>query len=147
MHGTKALHKEISNCLQSPHGHRVDTLPYFKTDINSEFPCMYAANMKSSEKFDNNLFYWLFPTPNEENLNLSDIPLVINMNCGLGSTSMYGLFTETGPLRVKQLDPNDHDSFQIDYNPDDSWSSLGDLLYIDHPVGAGWSYGTNFPTN
>ena len=66
---------------------------------------------------------------------------------GFGSTSMYGLFTETGPLRVKQLDPNDHDSFQIDYNPDDSWSSLGDLLYIDHPVGAGWSYGTNFPTN
>ena len=68
------------------------------------------------------------------------------MNGGPGSTSMNALFTENGPLRVTKLDPNDEDSYVVTYEPDQSWQSLGDLLFVDHPVGTGWSYGDHSPT-
>jgi carboxypeptidase D len=38
------------------------------------------------------------------------------------------------------------DSFKVTYHPNESWASLGDLLFVDHPVGTGWSYGTHSPT-
>jgi carboxypeptidase D len=69
------------------------------------------------------------------------------MNGGPGSTSMNALFMETGPLRVTQSDLSDMDSFEIAYRPDLSWQSIGDLLFIDHPVGTGWSYGDHSPTS
>jgi carboxypeptidase C (cathepsin A) len=53
---------------------------------------------------------------------------------------------ETGPMRVTQADKDDFDSFEITYKPDESWQSLGDLLFVDHPIGTGWSYGTTSPT-
>lgn len=39
------------------------------------------------------------------------------------------------------------DSFEVTYRPDLSWQSIGDLLFIDHPVGTGWSYGDNSPSS
>jgi len=68
------------------------------------------------------------------------------MNGGPGSTSQNALWMETGPMRVTQADPNDFDSFEITYKPDESWQSLGDLLFVDHPVGTGWSWGNTAPT-
>lgn len=59
---------------------------------------------------------------------------------------MNALWMETGPLRVVQTDLNDLDSFVVTYEPDQSWQSLGDLLFVDHPVGTGWSYGDHSPT-
>jgi carboxypeptidase D len=88
-------------CAQSPSLHRVDSLPYL-----ADTPCMYAANVAT--KNDNHLFYWLIPQPHEQP---SQVPLVISMNGGPGSTSMNSLFTETGPLRVTQRDLDDPDSF------------------------------------
>ena len=67
------------------------------------------------------------------------------MNGGPGSTSMNAVWTETGPMRVTQADPADLDSFVITYEPQDSWQHLGDLLFVDHPVGTGWSYGSHSP--
>lgn len=76
-----------------------------------------------------------------------DVPLIIYMNGGPGSTSMNALFMEQGPLRVNQNDPNDLDSFEIYYDESLSWLSTGDLLYVDMPVGTGWSYGAVSPTS
>jgi len=45
---------------------------------------------------DHNLFYWFFRHTD------SKAPLVLWINGGPGSTSMIGLFTENGPLRVKR---------------------------------------------
>lgn len=69
------------------------------------------------------------------------------MNGGPGSTSMNALFTENGPLRVTQHDGSDFDSFEITYEPENSWQSLGDLLFVDQPVGTGWSYGNHSPAS
>jgi len=59
-------------------------------------PCMYAGNMRSSDQYDNEFFYWLFPNPDKD-----DLPIVLYMNGGPGSTSMNALFMENGPLTVK----------------------------------------------
>jgi hypothetical protein len=48
-------------CPQTKNGHRVDALPYFKQ--GDKLPCMYASNMKSSDKYNNFFYYWLFPRP------------------------------------------------------------------------------------
>ena len=103
---------------------------------------MYASNLKSSAEVNNNFFYWLFPDTSKE-----DNPLIIYMNGGPGSTSMNALFMENGPLRVYQADPSDLDSFTITYEPEDSWVAIGDLLFVDHPVGTGWSYGERSPAS
>ena len=58
---------------------------------------------------------------------------------------MNALFMENGPLRVRQLDPTDPDSFEVTYEPENSWQSIGDLLFVDQPVGTGWSYGDHSP--
>ena len=74
---------------------------------------MYAGNLKSSDLYNNNVFYWLFQSPDQTPS--KDVPLVVYMNGGPGSTSMNALFMETGPLRVVQTDPNDNDSFVVTY--------------------------------
>lgn len=69
------------------------------------------------------------------------------MNGGPGSTSMNALFTENGPLRVTQTNSTDNSSFTLSYHPDLSWQAAGDLLYVDMPVGTGWSYGEKANTS
>ena len=124
-------------CIQSVTGQRVDSLPYFVHGETGDLPCMYAGNLKSSDVYDNHFFYWLFPQTDSS----ADTPLILYMNGGPGSTSMNALFTENGPLRVAQVDPEDQDSYQVTYEPQLSWQQAGDLLFVDQPVGTGWSYG------
>ena len=54
---------------------------------------------------------------------------------------MNALFTENGPLRIAQNGDKDSDDYEITYEPEIAWSAAGDLLFIDQPVGTGWSYG------
>jgi carboxypeptidase C (cathepsin A) len=48
---------------------------------------------------------------------------------------MVGLFQELGPCRIK------NDSTGVDLNPT-SWNNNANVLFIDQPVGVGFSYGT-----
>jgi len=48
---------------------------------------------------------------------------------------MMGLFQENGPCRIK------NDSSGVRHNPT-SWNEFANVLYIDQPVGTGFSYGT-----
>jgi carboxypeptidase C (cathepsin A) len=60
---------------------------------------------------------------------------------------MNALFTENGPLRIKQTGENDSNGYEITYEPENAWSAAGDLLFIDQPVGTGWSYGSHAATS
>lgn len=51
-----------------------------------------------------------------------------------GSSSMIGLFQEHGPCRIT------NDSSSVTLNPF-SWNNEANVLYIDQPVGVGFSHG------
>lgn len=59
---------------------------------------------------------------------------------------MFGLFAENGPLRVTRNGTTDND-FVIGLNGENgSWLDVGDILYIDQPVGTGFSFGSPLVT-
>ncbi|KAJ7058539.1 alpha/beta-hydrolase [Mycena amicta] len=79
------------------------------------------------------LFFWAFEKKNGSltNANSSTDPWIIWLNGGPGSSSMIGLMTENGPLQVTG-------NFSIVEN-DFSWNKLADTIWIDQPVGTGYS--------
>ncbi|GLB41836.1 putative peptidase S10 family protein [Lyophyllum shimeji] len=58
-------------------------------------------------------------------------PWGIWLNGGPGSSSMYGLLFENGPIRIQP-------DYQITSNPY-SWNKLADYFWVDQPVGVGYS--------
>ena len=53
---------------------------------------------------------------------------------------MGGLFDQNGPLKITKTGPTD-DDYIVGLRPEGSWGDIVDLLYIDQPVGAGFSFG------
>ena len=87
-----------------------------------------------------NLFYWFFRHSDK------NAPVVIWLNGGPGATSMFGLFLENGPIRVKKSGPG-IDDFVITSPEQGSWADTYNMIYIDQPVGTGFSYGDNYLTD
>ncbi|KAF7307471.1 Alpha/beta-hydrolase [Mycena indigotica] len=83
------------------------------------------------------LFFWAFEkTHGSLTAKSTTEPWMIWLNgtvlcCGPGSSSMIGLMTENGPLRVTG-------NFSIVQNKF-SWNKLADTIWIDQPVGTGYS--------
>jgi carboxypeptidase C (cathepsin A) len=89
---------------------------------------MYSGLIEIDENSRSNIFYWLI----EAKKNSAELPLIIWLNGGPGSSSMIGLFTEMGPLRFNKTG--------VMLNEDKSWTSVANVLYIDQPVGTGYSF-------
>lgn len=89
----------------------------------------YAGHITVDESKNSNIFYWLFEAPNDAD----KLPLLVWLNGGPGCSSMDGLWLELGPLRLDQygkvVSINKH-----------SWHNVANLLFIDQPVGTGYSY-------
>jgi len=75
-----------------------------------------------------NLFYWLF----ESQGNPSTDPLVLWMTGGPGCASTLALFAENGPYQVQS-------DLTLKLNTY-SWNTFANLLYVDQPVGTGFSF-------
>jgi len=85
------------------------------------------------------LFYWFF----ESRSNPATDPFVIWLTGGPGCSSMLALFYENGPYIINNQNAN------LTLNPN-SWNSNASVLWLDQPVGTGWSYATSqkfFVTN
>lgn len=68
----------------------------------------------------------------ESQKNPSTDPVILWMTGGPGCSSELALFFENGPFKVKpdmSLEPNPY-----------SWNSFANLIYVDQPVGTGYSY-------
>ncbi|CAH0700357.1 unnamed protein product [Spodoptera exigua] len=78
------------------------------------------------EEYNSNLFFWFFPAAT----NLSETPLIIWLQGGPGFSSMKGLFDIIGPIKVEN-------GKAVRRNI--SWSDHS-LLFLDNPVGAGFSF-------
>jgi serine carboxypeptidase-like clade 4 len=77
------------------------------------------------------LFYWMF----ESRSNPSKDPLILWLTGGPGCSSMLALFMENGPYKIQK-------DLSLKINPF-SWNSFANIIFIDQPVGTGFSYADN----
>lgn len=115
----------LSNYLNTP-----DTGRALAQVLNLTTPVVsYAGYFTVDSANQANLFTWFFPALNGN----TKAPLLVWLNGGPGSTSMYGLFAEFGPFEVQ---------------PDGAtilpravtWSTEFNIIFVDNPVGTGLSY-------
>ncbi|KAL1957886.1 hypothetical protein VTO42DRAFT_5451 [Malbranchea cinnamomea] len=89
---------------------------------------MHAGHIEVDPEHNGNLFFWHF-----HNRHIADRQrTVVWLNGGPGCSSMDGALMEVGPYRVKE------DS-TLEYNKG-SWNEFANLLFVDNPVGTGFSY-------
>lgn len=91
---------------------------------------VYQASGYADLTSSQSIWFWFFAARN----NPDTAPLSIWLNGGPGSSSMIGLFQEMGPCRINQ------DEATVSRNAY-SWNEYSNMLFIDQPVGVGYSYG------
>uniref|UniRef100_A0A182XYY3 Carboxypeptidase n=1 Tax=Anopheles stephensi TaxID=30069 RepID=A0A182XYY3_ANOST len=87
----------------------------------------YSGYLTVDEATNSNLFFWYFAAKLDP-----QAPVVLWLQGGPGASSLYGLFTENGPFSVQsnmKLKPRKY-----------SWHLNHHLIYIDNPVGTGFSF-------
>ena len=100
-----------------------------RVDLNPDYPHpSYSGYLTVNKTYDSNLFFWFFPAQNAD----ASAPLLVWLQGGPGSSSLFGLFTEQGPILVDK----DHKLKARNI----TWNSKYHLLYIDQPVGTGYSF-------
>ncbi|KAK3936920.1 Alpha/Beta hydrolase protein [Diplogelasinospora grovesii] len=83
-----------------------------------------------------NMWFWFFESRNSP----ATAPLAMWLNGGPGCSSMIGLFQENGPCHFV------NGASTPSLNPY-SWNSFANMLYVDQPIGTGFSYGTDDVTS
>ncbi|EDL88126.1 similar to Probable serine carboxypeptidase CPVL precursor (Carboxypeptidase, vitellogenic-like) (Vitellogenic carboxypeptidase-like protein) (VCP-like protein) [Rattus norvegicus] len=98
----------------------------------SPFPGMYdksyAGYITVNQTYNSNLFFWFFPARTQP----ADAPVVLWLQGGPGGSSMFGLFVEHGPYIIT--------SNMTVLSRDFPWTFSLSMLYIDNPVGTGFSF-------
>ena len=119
----------------------ISTLPYQNVDLMA-FPSTPISSLPFNEFFpepelhglipiknNDDMFYWLFPSRNDADKD----PLVIWLSGGPGCSSSLAIFHENGPMSLQNGEPVKNDI---------SWNNRANLLYVDQPIGTGFSGGT-----
>ncbi|KPJ20357.1 Venom serine carboxypeptidase [Papilio machaon] len=87
----------------------------------------YSGFFTVNKTFRSNLYFWYFPPFSKTD----ESPVVLWLQGGPGASSLFGLFTEIGPLVAKS------GGFGLRrYH----WALHYHLLFIDNPVGTGFSF-------
>jgi carboxypeptidase C (cathepsin A) len=97
-------------------------------------PFQNVGYITVSESRGANMFYWFFEAMNGN----ASAPVILWLQGGPGCSAMMGLFNENGPYQVTEsleLVPNNN-----------TWNQYYHMLYIDNPVGTGFSY-ANSPSD
>ncbi|XP_047943505.1 serine carboxypeptidase II-2-like [Salvia hispanica] len=90
----------------------------------------YAGYINVNQETGRELFYWFFEAEDDP----YSKPLVLWLNGGPGCSSIaYGLAEEIGPLHIEK------DGKTLYLNPY-SWNKVANILFVDSPVGVGFSY-------
>nr|AAY27740.1 salivary/fat body serine carboxypeptidase [Sitodiplosis mosellana] len=88
----------------------------------------YAGYFTVNKEYNSNTFFWFFPAK----VDTDDAPVVLWLQGGPGASSLFGLFSENGPFELsptQKLIPRKY-----------SWHLNHNLIYIDNPVGTGFSF-------
>ncbi|GAB7348281.1 hypothetical protein MBLNU459_g6262t1 [Dothideomycetes sp. NU459] len=89
---------------------------------------MHAGHIEVTPEHHGNLFFWHFENRHIANKQRT----VLWINGGPGCSSLDGAMMEIGPYRVQK-------DGSLAYN-DGSWDEFANLLFVDNPVGTGFSY-------
>ncbi|RWS25515.1 putative serine carboxypeptidase CPVL-like protein [Leptotrombidium deliense] len=89
----------------------------------------YSGYITVNKTYNSNTFFWFFKSQ------IPNTPILIWLQGGPGSSSFLGLFTENGPIIVQK----DMSTRLREY----SWTKQYSMLYIDNPVGTGFSFTDN----
>ncbi|XP_037042480.1 venom serine carboxypeptidase-like [Bradysia coprophila] len=89
----------------------------------------FSGFLTVQPEYNSNLFFWFVPCQN----NPQDKPLILWLQGGPGESALYGLFTEHGPFKI------DSSLKKLNYR-NESWTTTHSMLYLDSPVGAGFSF-------
>ncbi|CAN6301971.1 unnamed protein product [Urochloa humidicola] len=93
----------------------------------------YSGYINLGDKYGKSLFYYFV----EATADPATKPLILWLNGGPGCSSFgIGAFQEIGPFRV------DTDGKTLCYNKY-TWNSVANILYLESPVGVGFSYATD----
>ncbi|XP_042332542.1 probable serine carboxypeptidase CPVL isoform X1 [Sceloporus undulatus] len=88
----------------------------------------YSGYLTVNKTHNSNLFFWFFPAQVQP----ENAPVLLWLQGGPGGTSMFGLFVEHGPYLVYKNLTLSERKFP--------WTSKFSMLYIDNPVGTGFSF-------
>uniref|UniRef100_A0A6J0SQL2 Probable serine carboxypeptidase CPVL n=1 Tax=Pogona vitticeps TaxID=103695 RepID=A0A6J0SQL2_9SAUR len=88
----------------------------------------YSGYLTVNKTYNSNLFFWFFPALVQP----EKAPVLLWLQGGPGGTSMFGLFVEHGPYVVHMNLTLSERKF--------SWTSKYSVIYIDNPVGTGFSF-------
>ena len=88
----------------------------------------YSGLLLANSKYSSYLYYIFMQSLN----NATTDPLILWLQGGPGSSSMFGCFVENGLYQI-----NSNSTWLINKY---SWLTNASILWIDNPVGAGYSY-------
>eukprot|EP00042_Codosiga_hollandica_P043514 m.412847 g.412847 ORF g.412847 m.412847 type:complete len:454 (+) comp56570_c0_seq3:85-1446(+) len=105
------------------------------------FP-MYSGYVTVNATAGRSLFYFFAESQNDP----ATDPIVWWLQGGPGCSSLVGLFTENGPLRVVAAEGNSTGLNVSVVENGWSWNRFANVLYVDSPAGVGFSY-SNTPSD
>ncbi|XP_049785115.1 venom serine carboxypeptidase [Schistocerca cancellata] len=91
----------------------------------------YSGYLTVNKTFNSNLFFWFFPAET----NSATAPVILWLQGGPGASSLFGLFTENGPFSITRWNFLKRRKY--------SWTKTHSVIYIDNPVGTGFSFTEN----
>ncbi|KAJ4886408.1 hypothetical protein Rs2_26156 [Raphanus sativus] len=118
------------SCLRSV----IRYLPGFEGPLPFELETGYIGVGEAEE---DQLFYYFIKSENDPKTD----PLLVWLTGGPGCSSFSGLVYESGPLAFKVETYNG--SVPSLVSTTYSWTKVANIIYLDQPVGAGYSYSRN----
>ncbi|KAL1213405.1 Serine carboxypeptidase-like 9 [Cardamine amara subsp. amara] len=112
-------------------GSIVKFLPGFEGPLPFELETGYIG---VGEEEELQIFYYFIKSEK----NPKEDPLLLWLSGGPGCSSITGLLYENGPVTLK-LDPHNED-FPSMVSTTYSWTKVANVLFVDQPVGTGFSY-------
>ena len=97
--------------------------------------CTYSGFAPLDPNNQSALFYWYVPNLNKN----ASAPVIVWLQGDQGFSSLWGFFAEgLGPYSLEEASDG---SWSINYNVNSSsWVYPFNVLFIDNPVGVGYSY-------
>ncbi|KAH7951188.1 hypothetical protein HPB52_006245 [Rhipicephalus sanguineus] len=92
----------------------------------------YSGYITVNPQYNSNLFFWFVPSLKDP----ENDPVILWMQGGPGTSSLLGFFNEHGPYYLSE------DGNEVAFR-DLTWTKRYSMLYVDQPVGTGYSYTEN----